>query len=116
MNAINVYRIETGEVDYFEYASDETNEYLGMIPQTEIFGDIIFAESPGKAKTMFLRGERDADLEYRDIKSCRTILRDVNRAPGSIEGDDILWLQIQPDILDHLPASDFRDYPAEAQP
>ena len=113
---MNLYRITTDEIRWYDPVHDAWGGYLGAIPEINAFGDTIAAASPGKAKTMFIRDHQYAKLEYSDIKSCRIILRDVNRAPGSIEGDDILWLQIQPDILEHLPASDFRDYPAEAQP
>ena len=117
MSAINLYRIETNEVYWTEPVYDAFHGYLGSYPEEEVFGGSVCAASPGKAKTLFIREMGDiVSLEYRDIKSCRIVLRDVNRDPGSIRGDDILYLQIQPDILDHLPASEFRDYPAEAQP
>ena len=111
---MNLYRIETHEIDMvFAYVEAPLFGWEGLTERGISVG-YVCAASPGKAKTLFINDEwTEEDLEYLDIKSCRIILRDVNRAPGLLESDDILLLQIQPDIHD---GRDLRDYPAEAQP
>ncbi len=88
---MNLYRIETHEIDLVTAYVEAPLFGWEAITERGVSVGYVCAASPGKAKTLFINDElTESDLEYRDIKSCRTILRDVNRAAGLLESGGFL--------------------------
>lgn len=79
---------------YFVDAGDRKviAEYIDWWPRYEVerVCGLVFAETPGKAKALFVkRYERD-DVEFVALR-CRLVARDVDRPAGVAADDDPLW-------------------------
>ena len=93
---MNAYFVDAGE-------HEVVAEYVGCWPRHEIerVCGVVFADSPGKAKVLFLRGkpgrpahERpDYDVEFCELK-VRVLGKGLEREAGCAAHDDPLWEKV----------------------
>ena len=70
--AINAYEISTNDLPW------------GAMRDDEPIWDIVYAESRGKAKSLFMKhhGPSNGYLHWLEINYCRCIEKDIKRGPG----------------------------------
>ena len=77
---------------------DIVQEIIDYWPRTEpaFLCDVVFAETLGKAKAMFLRhanNEVMGTIEFVDVRA-KAIARDVRRRAGIAKSSDPLWARV----------------------
>lgn len=105
---MNAYEIVTTEdVLHHEIVDPE----LGGPSYYEPIGDLVFAHSRGHARAIFCR---HYDIEFTWPLTIKCIAKNVNRAAGIAEFNDIFWLRTEDNNEDYNERVQFyRDYPVK---
>lgn len=103
---MNAYQVVTTEdVRHHEIVDRE----LGGPVYYEPIGDLVFARSRGRARSLFCR---HYDLEFTWPLTIKCVAKSVDRDVGIAEYNDILWLRCNGDSENDEDAQFYKDYPA----